>query len=1392
MALKTLGVLILSAAALSATAAFDAATYYVDAVHGDDANDGATPERAKATIQAMYNAATADATIWVFPGAYSNDVGRGADSTHWWGRSRLHLGAKSMRIVSTGGAAVTHIVGKLGPTGGYGSTGNSDYGSATRCIDVEWLKGCEEIVVEGFTLRDGATLDVNANPRGSGAAVFCWDGNQTYPKAFALVDCVISNCYGAYSLVTGGSLVRCRVENNTFYRNAGGDLPYSFVQCNVLNSCVFNNRAVDRETRSQAEAGNIRTYMSRFANVTFANNRHAFYANKPTWYYSCLFAVTSFRTDDGSTEANGGCQSNVVVDTVSTRCALAPTAGDIRIRRGSVAETAGRVDALADESLFPLPSGVDRFRDIDGHAIASGAATICAGASQTLVTPPGGAICGDSEYVSFDGIDRPHRTAAWAYPEAWPASVQLRAASRSGQTFRRFGLSDCGYRDIVGASTNRVRSSRLPVRGDDGGWNTAWFIPPRTADAALTVSASYEAAANVRVCDPGADAAEADGSSEKPYRTVQAAIDSLGNTGLVLLRPGIYAEGNGIVNNLMKSRVAFGSKNVTVRGLDGAEQTVIQGAADPDTGTYGPNATLVAALNSSAQIQGVTLTGGYSGDGDKWEGADGRGALYSYGQDLELVDCIITNNVGKNYALGTAWFERCLIRGNTGGIGLAIEPTFVSCVIGDNTVTVPSRPFLGVWNAYVTKIFSTTFIGDGARAIWPSGGSLAACAVNSVIDRGKGPTAFAKGGVSGCVLNGFDPSGTGFVAADPMLRDADALDVRLFTQSPALAAATIPSDGELGESWWYACPMDFNGNPWRFDDAGRPVAGAVQETFAGGVYVANGAGYEVVSGGTFGFNELKEGETLTIGFAPGATRPLAGFVVNGVTNLFVESTADVPTLAVPGGADGVVEPIYSSTWYVDAVNGSDTEKFGYNPAMAYRTLAVALANPDLVAGQTVMALPGTYREGTMIQDTAKSVRARGVVPSGVTLASRDGAAATVIEGAPATVVDSANNAAYQATVATGMGKDAIRGIYLQANAAVEGFTFTNCFTRGASDTGGGLHGDSDGCGAGVRAAGLSCVVRDCVFVGNKAFRGGGVYSGTAINCVFDGNAALYGGGAASDANLYGSLTKNNVCAGNGGWGGLFYYGTVDSCTVLDSLGGANSLRSRSTVNTLVLGRLGDWDWAVGPTNYAHCCFARDVGGFVQNNSAYRTAIEAGDGNILASLAELPADADGRPLVGNAAVDQADAALSAHVGDRDLLGGQRVYNGTRDIGALEADWRTAYARDVNRRLTVSSASSAVVETAERHVRLVDGTALAATLRNAEGVDKVRMRAIVSGGGALAIRVNGETVQTLAEGDHETQIPLAQTETDELSFAYAGDGFADLVKLSLDRGLLFIVR
>ena len=1385
-------------AAGSVSAAFDAATYYVDAVNGSDANDGATPETAKATIQAMHDAATANSTIYVAPGCYSNDVGRGANNTHWWGRSRLHLGAKSMRIVSTGGADVTHIVGKLGPDGGLGSTTKEDYESAYRCIDVEMTTDSgKEIVVEGFTLRDGATRDLNGDFPGGGGAVLCTDGDSDYPKSFALVDCVISNCYGATSLVAGGSLVRCRIENNIFYKNAGGGSMRSFVQCNVINSLYCNNRSVDRETRSQTTTDNVYVYKTHFVNTTFANNRHGHWSTAPTWYYSCLFTLTQFHADDGCTTANGGVAENVVVDTVSTRCALSPALGDVRIRAGTSAATAGSVTYLADETLFPLPSGVDRFKDLYGNAIASDAASICAGAVQTVVTPAGGAICGQDTYLSFDGVDLPHSLVAWAYPSEYPASVRLRAVTKSEQTFRRFSLSDSGYVDSVndGKAQAKLRSTRMPVRGEDGGWNTAWFIPPPSADANLTVVASYENAANVRYCDPEADASTADGTEAKPYRTIQAALDSFdgSSSGLVLLKPGVYAEGGAVVGSTtMKARVSFGSKAILLRGVEGAEKTVIKGEADPDTGTFGANATLVVGMQGSAQIQGVTLTGGYSGAGDSWESVEGRGAIYSYGQDLEIADCIVTNNVGKNYALGTAWFERCLIAGNTGGIGLAIDPVFVSCVIGGNTVTTAGRPYLGVWNAYVTKLYSTTFVGDGAHPIWLSSGALADFAVNCVIDRGCGTAAFSKGGVSGGVLNGFDASDMDFVAADPMLRDADKPDASLYAKSPALAAAKIPAAGALGESWWYACPMDFNGRPWTFDAEGRTTAGAVQETFAGGVYVMRGDGYEVTSGGAFGYNDLADGESLTIGFKAGSKLPVAGFAVDGVTNLFGQAGAALTlTATAAAGESVVVEPIYGSTWYVDAENGSDSN-FGYNPATAFKTLATALSNGNLVSGQKVVALPGTYREGTMIQDSSKSVRARGVVPAGVTLASRDGAATTIIEGAKATTVDSSKTESFQEVIATGMGKDAVRGVYLQSNAVVEGFTFTNCYTRGAKDDGSGPHGDPDGCGAGVRAANLSGVARNCVFVGNVAFRGGGTHNATAINCVFDGNTALYGGGASSDANQYGCLSKNNVCVYQSSWGGFFYYNVTDSCTVLDSVSGANNKATNSMVNTLVLGKLGNWDWTPGSTNYAHCCFAGDVGGSVQSREDYRTIILAGDGNVIASIKGLPVDGEGRPQVGSAAVDAADAALSSNVGDVDLLGGQRVYNGVRDVGALEADWRATYGSDVSRRLAVSFVSPAVVETEDKKVRFTDGTSLEATLNNLTGEAKFLVRATVSGTGTLSILVNGEVAKTIAQGEATLELALANAATDKVAFAYAGDGYADLGKMTLNRGALMIVR
>ena len=62
---------------------------------------------------------------------------------------------------------------------------------------------------------------------------------------------------------------------------------------------------------------------------------------------------------------------------------------------------------------------------------------------------------------------------------------------------------------------------------------------------------------------------------------------------------------------------------------------------------------------------------------------------------------------------------------------------------------------------------------------------------------------------------------------------------------------------------------------------------------------------------------------------------------------------------------------------------------------------------------------------------------------------------------------------------------------------------------------------------------------------------------------------------------------------------------------------------------------------------------------------------------VASADEL-LDANGMPLKGSIAVDGGDRMwYDAAAGDKDVRGGQCVYNGAIDVGAFEYDWRPDY-------------------------------------------------------------------------------------------------------------------
>ena len=91
--------------------------------------------------------------------------------------------------------------------------------------------------------------------------------------------------------------------------------------------------------------------------------------------------------------------------------------------------------------------------------------------------------------------------------------------------------------------------------------------------------------------------------------------------------------------------------------------------------------------------------------------------------------------------------------------------------------------------------------------------------------------------------------------------------------------------------------------------------------------------------------------------------------------------------------------LHGATWYADAVGGNDAND-GSTPAKAVKTLAAAMALPDLADGDTVIALPGTYE--TLTATGADGAAARVVIGKAITLRSVCGRATrdiTVIKGA---------------------------------------------------------------------------------------------------------------------------------------------------------------------------------------------------------------------------------------------------------------------------------------------------------------------------------------------------------------------------------------------------------
>jgi hypothetical protein len=259
-------------------------------------------------------------------------------------------------------------------------------------------------------------------------------------------------------------------------------------------------------------------------------------------------------------------------------------------------------------------------------------------------------------------------------------------------------------------------------------------------------------------------------------QTIQAAVDLAADEDAVLVTNGVYATGGMVAPvysaadpaNALTNRVCI-TKAITVRSVNGAEVTIIQGASD--NGANGPAAMRCTYLAAGAVMEGFTLTGGHIlGD---WS----RGLFDNFGggalvfTNAELNRCILNENFalyGGGAFLWGGMLNNCRLSGNStvydgGGACLDNGGTLNNCTLAGNTAA------------------------DGSGVFAPNG-TLNNCIVwgNTAVN-GSNIEA-----VSSTIRNTCSsplPEGEGNICADPMFKNSSS-NFRLKQGSPCVDAGS--------------------------------------------------------------------------------------------------------------------------------------------------------------------------------------------------------------------------------------------------------------------------------------------------------------------------------------------------------------------------------------------------------------------------------------------------------------------------------------------------------------------------------------------------------------------------------------------------------------------------
>ena len=1324
--------------------------WYVNADnYGKTGLTGKNETLAYGTIQDAIRSASSGDTIYVAPGVYDKGLGGHVET---WGPARIGWNNKKLFIYSTGDASNTFIVGQKS-----NDTTEGNGADAVRCF-AQYNNNSTSYgsILKGFTFCGGGAPNGapgQTQKSGIGGAIAL-----DTPNAY-FVDCVISNCSAETTgIVNGGSYIRCLFTRNTSKKGSTAFSGLSASYPTLLYACVVHHN-INGVDYYNSTAGGILLHLVVGVNCTVADNSFGSCCYGTASAYNTVFYNTVFFQ---SGALNGYCcYTNCVVNERSVMSTIHP---DVRLISGCGAQTAGDGKYLA---RITLPEGLD-YKDYGGNTPNS-SGTIAAGATQTAITPAAGAIVTQGGETCIDGTGRCKQSAgSYVYPDTYPTQYHFTAFASNGSRPRFFQFNDKLVEEY---------DYRFPSRNDD-----LWVMPPPNPGTAITNNSTAVAA--VSYVDPNADASVADGSAEHPFRTLQAAYNTARDK-VIVAKAGVYGtDADDFTDTPYGLSRLFCDSMVRITSEEGPEKTFIVGAASTDANAdaYGRGTGAIRCIThryNPIQLQGFTLTGGRTEAGDSAKNKGG--GAYSINGYMNLDSCIISNNCATE--AGGAYGGRlcyCLVTENHGDDFAVSAGNYYACIMRGNTMLRPQNGVIGS----SCRIVHCTVIGDKLANRNPYYNSTSTPSHRFASVFLGGDTANASGSSYGNVCwDLLTVSDTAALVADPLLADPDNGDLHPFYASPAY----YRTSEFIAGPYWYFVRTDYEGIPIH-SNGGRPAAGAFITPTSRRLVAIRAENGGLSSSDTR--TEMASDGTLHLAVGEG-TRPFRGVVVGGATNL-ATSTAWSMDISGENAAGGIsVVALYGNDWYA-ATNGSDSAS-GFFPDDA-KTLQGALSNAALASGDRVLALPGTYGSGKMLQSGTDDIHSRAVVPGGITLESTDGRDATIIAGAKAEIADA--DPTGRSLDVKGMGTNAIRCVYLSTGAKIKGFTLTNGWTRAAKYGTDVKHSDPDTCGGGIKSYGLGGIAEDCLVTGCGAYRGGGAFATVCRNCTFAGNYALYAGGATSDSRHYGCLTYGNSAMSATAAQGFFYIRGAVNCTCIDSLAQGYGTERTGITNTVVAGAfyrtaniaLEDISHSFFNTNKLSGVSAED---FINSNASRAITTN-----------EMVFDGNYRPVIGrNACVDAGDNDMHAVLPGSDLSGTQRVYNGALDVGALEADWRTAYARDISpsSRFSVAAAGRDVVESAAKTVRLAPGEALAAAWRGLAGRNvKATVSVRVTGTGTLTVtQADGTPIGTVVAADGDTSLEYVVPSSGiGLDFAYTladGDtGYAEIFGSAVNIGTTLVFR